>query len=589
MKQSDGHSLNVLDYPRLREWLAGMCQTAMGRELALSLEPLSDEGAVRAEFDRLDELLALPEEPALAAIADVRPLLDQLRAEGTVDGADLLVVQRALAGSQQCREFYSRHRESLPGVWPIAAGLAAMPDLARAIESAIDESGAVRDSASPELARVRVQLRRRRNAMVERLERLAADNPGWFNGGVTVKGGRYVLPLTLERRRDLPGVVHASSGSGQTLFVEPLDVVGDGNELQELRDAEAEEVARILRDLSQRVAAAEPVMTRTMAAAGSLDLLNARRRFAQRLDCTRPEVSTDGSIDIVAGRHPLLAQRKGSVVPLNFRLDPDTRIVLISGPNAGGKTVVLKTVGLFALMAASGLPLPAAEGTRLPLFGSVFADIGDEQSLDEDLSSFTAHLGRLRDLLAGAGADSLVLVDEIGSSTSPEEGAALAIAVLEELRARRTLTVVTTHFGMLKVFVQNEPGMVNAAMEYRDGPTYRFRVGMPGESSAFETAAVVGLPEAVLERARARMGREWLDFDAKLKALDAELEAAFRKDLLGGVTVVTGSAQYVDESAWGGTLYRPSEPKLKKCSITAIPYYAWCNRGKGDMAVWIRE
>lgn len=529
MNQTDGHSLAVLDYPRLREWLAGMCQTAMGRERALELAPLADAGQVELEFDRLDEVLALAEEPALAAVADVRPLLDQLRAEGVLGGAELLLVQRSLAGAQDCREFYARQRERLRLVWPVAANLASMPELARSIESAIDESGAVRDSASPELARIRIQLRRRRNAMVERLERLAADNPGWFNGGVTVKGDRYVLPLLLERRRNVPGVVHASSGSGQTLFVEPLDTIADGNELQELRDAEAEEVGRILRELSQRVAAAEPALAQTMETVSTLDVLNAKRRFCRRLDCTRPVLSRDGSIEIAEGRHPLLVQRKGKVVPLGFRLDPETYVVLISGPNAGGKTVVLKTLGLFALMAASGLFLPAAAGTRLPLFDHVFADIGDEQSLDDDLSSFSAHLGRLRDLLAGAGAASLVLVDEIGSSTSPEEGAALAIAVLEELRARQVKTVVTTHFGMLKVFVQDEPGMVNAAMEYRDGPTYRFRIGTPGESSAFATAAAVGLPAAVLARAQERMGREWLDFESKLKALDVELEAARRQ------------------------------------------------------------
>ncbi len=528
MNHSDGHSLAVLDYPRLREWLAGMCQTPMGRERMLGLEPMADAAAVEAEFDRVDELLALAEEPQFGALADLRPLLERLRAEGVLEGIELLSVQRALVAAQQCRDFYARQRERLSRVWPIAAGLAVLPELARAIESAIDESGAVRDSASPELARVRVEMRRRRNALVARLERLAGENPDWFNGGVTVKGDRYVLPLLLGRRGSLPGVVHASSGSGQTLFVEPLEMVADGNELQELRDAEAEEVGRILRELSQKVGAAEPALTRTMTAAAELDALNAKRRFCRRLDCTRPSLTRDGSIAIVEGRHPLLVQRQVAVVPLGFRLDPDTDVVLISGPNAGGKTVVLKTLGLFALMAASGLHLPAGPGTALPLFGRVFADIGDEQSLDEDLSSFTAHLGRLRDLLVAADKDSLVLVDEIGSSTSPEEGAALAIAVLEELRRRRVKTVVTTHFGMLKVFVQSEPGMINAAMEYRDGPTYRFRMGMPGESSAFATAAAAGLPHEVLDRARKRMGREWLDFESKLNALDAELESARR-------------------------------------------------------------
>ncbi|MEI7903772.1 MAG: hypothetical protein WCK89_26330, partial [bacterium] len=343
------------------------------------------------------------------------------------------------------------------------------PGLEREIDDAIDEAGAVRDSATPELAGIRRRLRNMRNALVKRLERMAADNPAWFGGAATVKGGRFVLPLLLEHRTGVPGVIHGSSGSGSTLFVEPLATVSDGNELQELQDAEAEEVARILRALSRLVAEHVPELSMAMDAAGMLDLLVAKRRFAVRFDCRRPEPAEGGILELAKARHPLLLHRKVSVVPLDIRFPDTALVVLISGPNAGGKTVVLKTLGLLALMFNAGMYVPAASGTRLPVFKQVFADIGDEQSLDSDLSSFTAHVGRLKEILDRADAESLVLIDEIGSSTAPEEGAALAVAVLEALRDRGVKSVVTTHFGALKMFAQDEPGMANAAMEWGMG------------------------------------------------------------------------------------------------------------------------
>jgi DNA mismatch repair protein MutS2 len=532
----DSHTLEVLGFPRVREILAGLCQTDMGRERAFVLEPVSDAQHVAAELDRLDEVVGLADEPPLGDVKDVRPLLEQLRASGLLTGEELLRVRLACAGIRKCREFFQNQRQDVVRVRSLIHDLAPQPQLEREIDDAIDEAGVVRDSATPELADIRRRLRSIRNALVKKLERMAADNPGWFGGAATVRGGRFVLPLLLEHRAGVPGVIHGSSGSGSTLFVEPLAMVSDGNELQELQDAEAEEVARILRALSRLVAEHVPELSTAMAAAGALDVLVAKRRFAARFDCRRPEPAADGRLELVRARHPLLLHRKVSVVPLDMRFPDTALVVLISGPNAGGKTVVLKTVGLLVLMFNAGMYVPAGSGTRMPVFKQVFADIGDEQSLDSDLSSFTAHVGRLKEILDRADAESLVLIDEIGSSTAPEEGAALAVAVLEALRDRGVKSVVTTHFGALKMFAQDEPGMANAAMEWgqqapcddqsRSGPTYRLKMGFPGESSAFEIAAGAGLPARVIERARTRIGREWLDMGAKLRSLDEELHKA---------------------------------------------------------------
>jgi DNA mismatch repair protein MutS2 len=523
----------VLDFPRVREMLAEMCSTPMGRERALALEPGRSRAQVAEELDRVETVLGLPDEPPLFEVKDLRPLLSHLRAQGSLTGPELLQVRQACIGIRHCRDFFARHREGAARVAAMVADLVVLPEIEREIDRAVDDAGGIKDSATPELERIRVKLRHLRNRLVERLERMAADQADWFGGAVTVRGDRFVLPLRVDHRNDVPGVVHGSSGSGQTLFVEPIEAVAEGNELAELRDAEVEEVARILRVLSRLVAEHEQELTRAMDAAAAMDSLNARRRFAQRFECTRPELSEDGRLDLIRARHPLLLRRRVQVVPLTFSFPDETTVVLVSGPNAGGKTVVLRTVGLLSLMVSSGMFLPADKGTRLPVFAKVYADIGDEQSLDSDLSSFTAHLARLTEILDGADRTSLVLVDEIGASTAPEEGAALAVAVLEALRDRGVKSLVTTHFGTLKLFAQDEPGMANAAMEWgqapgqqRRGPTYRLVMGTPGESSAFEIAEQAGMPRAVVERARSRMGREWLDLSAKLRSLDKELDSA---------------------------------------------------------------
>jgi DNA mismatch repair protein MutS2 len=489
-------------------------------------------------LDRLAEIISLPAEPPLSGIPDLEPLLDRLRVQGVLSAPELSAVAGACRQLEQVRSFLKEHRGQLGRTWSLVARVGAPDGLGSAIADAIDDGGELRDSASPRLGRVRRDLRTQRNTLVRRLERAAADNPGWFSGGVTIRGDRLVLPVPLEHRGRVPGVVHASSSSGQTLFVEPFAVVDDGNRLQELRDVEAEEEARILGSLSRLVGGHGPELSAAIAGVAELDLLVAMRRFAGRFECVRPELADPGRMELVAARHPLLLQRRVPVVPLDFELPTGSRVVVVSGPNAGGKTVMMKTIGLLGVMFASGMFIPAAAGTRLPLFRRVVADIGDEQSIESDLSSFTAHVARLSEMLAVSDGEVLVLADEIGASTSPEEGAALAMAVLEALRDRGAVVIATTHFGRLKMLVQDEPGMVNAAMEWgevartgagRRGPTYRLKMGVPGESSALEIAEEAGLPGAVVARARVRAGREWLDLSEKIRSFDVELDRLRRE------------------------------------------------------------
>lgn len=520
--------LELLDFPRVCELVAGYCRTSMGRERMLGTVPWSDPETVKAEYDRVFELIELSAEPLIGSVPDVRKEVARAGQESVLTGPELLSVRRACVGIRECRQFLYRRRERLPAVWQVTEPLCELPDLEQELDAALDDSGEVRDSATPLLERTRRELRRRRNRLVERLETMVSEHPDWFTDRPTVRRDRFVLPLKLESREKLAGVIHESSGSGHTLFVEPMETVEEQNKLAELRGVETGETARVLRRLSAFVAAYAAPLEAAMEVVGKLDSLLAKARYGREFDCCRPAISTDGNLELVAGRHPLLlARRKLDVVPLYFRLPDGATVVLVSGPNAGGKTVAIKTLGIMCLMLGCGIPLPAAEGTKLPLFRQVFADIGDEQSLDDDLSSFTGHVSHLKRILGQSDAHSLVLLDEIGSSTAPEEGAALAVAVLETLRDRGVTTVATSHFGVLKLFVQDERGMVNAAMGFRDGrPTFRLTFGFPGESSALEIAASVGLDPGLIRRAESRLGREWLDMSAKLRALDLELEKA---------------------------------------------------------------
>lgn len=521
--------MEPLDFPRVRELVAAYCRTPMGRELALAIQPFSDPVAVNAEYDRVYELAALEEEPPLGRIADVRAALVRAAQEAVLSGPELVAVREACAGIRECRHFLERRVKRTAAVRQLVERLHVLPNVEVELGTALEETGEVRDEASPLLAQTRREMRRRRNRLIEWLEAMVAEHPDWYSDRPTVRHDRYVLALKVEARDKLPAVIHESSGTGHTLFVEPMETVAEQNELAELRGLEMEEVGRILRRLSSLVAGYADELQEALTAIGELDLLLAKSRYGKAFDCCRPVVSTDGSLKLVAGRHPLLAARKKDVVPLYFQLPEGTYVVLISGPNAGGKTVAIKTLGILCLMLSCGIPVPAAAGTCLPFFSRVFADIGDEQSLDDGLSSFTGHVSRLKEILEQADRHHLVLLDEIGASTSPEEGAALAMAVLEMLRDRQVVTVATSHFGVLKLFVQNEAGMVNAAMGFAQGkPTFQLTFGFPGESSALEIAAAAGLPAELISRAELRLGQEWLDMNAKLRALETELEEARR-------------------------------------------------------------
>jgi DNA mismatch repair protein MutS2 len=529
----NAHALDVLEFGPALETVARLASSELGAQLVRGLRPVTDAASVEEELATVGEFMALLEREtrwAMPGIPDLRESLRRLPVEGSVwDAASLRAAAVLIASSAEVRRFF-RSRTDAPRLAAVTEVLAELTQLGAAVERAIDENGAVRDDASPELSRLRREMQGARSRIVARLSSFAASLPAHFqvpDGSVSVREGRYVIPIRREGRGEVGGIVHDESGTGATLFVEPPVAIDLMNRLRELEAAQAREVHRILRELTARLRPHAGELEASLAALTRLDSLLARARYATRLGGTPPRVLPPGTpeYEVVDGRHPLLLVRAEAVVPFDLRMEVGERTLLISGPNTGGKTVLLKAVGLISLLAQSGVVPPVGPGTRLPVFRRVFADIGDEQSIEASLSTFSAHLKNLRETLEQADAESLVLIDEIGSGTDPVEGGALAQSILLELTRRSALTVATTHLGQLKLLPTEEPRVVNASLQFdaeRLAPTYRLTKGVPGRSYGIAIARRLGIPEGILATAEAALPRGERDVAKLLLELEAK-------------------------------------------------------------------
>jgi len=506
--QISQESMRILEFDRIRERLAALAQSEPGRALCLALQPLFDrEGVARlqAETRAATELLAQGLRPPLGGLSDVRPLVDRASRGAVLFPEEIVRVRATLGASAQMRAFLEEAGPPEP-LAPLAERLIRRPELERAIDRCVDENGDVLDSASDELARLRQRQREVQARIRQHLERLVHDHrmqDVLQESLVTVRNGRYVVPVRAERRADVPGVVHDQSASGNTLFIEPLAVVELNNRLRRLEAAEAEEIRRILTSLSRRIAEDGAALAPAVESLAQLDLIFARARLGFEMNAVEPVLNGEGRLRLGGARHPLLAP---PVVPIDLWLGDAFHVLVITGPNTGGKTVALKTVGLLALMCQSGLQVPARQA-ELPVFRAIYADIGDEQSIEQNLSTFSSHMRRVIPMLEEAGPEDLVLLDEVGAGTDPDEGAALAEAILEHLRQRGARVVATTHYSQLKGYAYLTEGVENASVEFDAEtlqPTYRLQIGLPGRSNALEIAARLGTPPEVIERARQR-------------------------------------------------------------------------------------
>jgi DNA mismatch repair protein MutS2 len=535
------HTLRVLEYDKVTKIVAEYAASDPGRAAILRLAPLTDGAEVKTRLQETLEftsILERGETPPLDGILDVAQVVHKLRVSGIMlQPAELLNIATTLGAGRRVKQFFLRlegrgtaQRVSL--LVARAAKIRPQKTIEDAVFAAIDDKAEVRDAASPTLRKVRKLIERTRDDILDRLSGILQDDSFQKvvqDPVITIRDDRYVLPLKPNFRQSLRGVVHGQSGSRATLFVEPLDVLEQNNRLAELRMEEREEVERILRELTSFVGHEVDAIEETLEALVGIDAIYARARFGIAYHGTIPKISDNGGIRLRAARHPLLVVKfkNGAggrhVTPSDIELRTMERAFVLSGPNAGGKTVVLKTVGLFSLMAQAGIPLTAAEGTELPCFGSVFADIGDEQSLEQDLSTFSSHVSQIAEILRSADENSLVLLDELGSGTDPNEGAGLGAAVLESLIERGCITLATTHHNALKLFGSQTSGAVNAAMEFDPQtlkPTYRLVQGRPGRSYGLDMASMLGVPDKVVQSARARIGED----DTRLEKLLKEVE-----------------------------------------------------------------
>jgi DNA mismatch repair protein MutS2 len=534
------HALRTLQFPEALEAVAGRATSELGAAAVRRLEPSDARAWVEAEHRRVDAMaafIARTEGWAIPAIPDLRVALRRLAKPGSFwEARTLLDGARLIRSSRQTREALGRHTDPDD---PLRAFTDRLPDLesqADAIDRAIDEAGEVRDGASRELSRIRKELRSLRGTIVQRLERFMTSLPESYrvdDASVTVREGRYVVPVRREGRKEVGGIVHDESATGATLFIEPPLALDLMNRLRELELAETREVRRILEELTASLRPRAAEIRDALDALVELDSLYARARYARDHDATAPTLlGAGGEYVVVAGRHPLLLETGQEVVPFDLHLAPEERTLVVSGPNTGGKTVLLKSMGLLSLMAQAGIIPPVAEGTRLPVFDDVYSDIGDEQSIEASLSTFSAHLANLEEIVADAGPGALVLIDEIGSGTDPTEGAALARSILVDLTGRGSLTVATSHLGQLKLLAGEQPGVVNASLQFdadRLEPTYRLRKGVPGRSYGLAIARRLGFPDAVMDRAEAYLPQGERDVSqliAELEAKETELAEA---------------------------------------------------------------
>ncbi|NUQ00363.1 MAG: endonuclease MutS2, partial [Armatimonadetes bacterium] len=538
----DSHALAVLEFDKVRALLAEGAASALGLEAVAELAPITDLDRLRVWQEQTSEVRAILDEGhdlPLGGLHDLRGIVRHVGLGGVATAADLLGVAETLRCLERLKRFVGE-REQAPRLGEVAADLVALPGLADELERCIGDDGEVADDASPELRKLRHQARNVAARVQTSLRRILGDlarSEAVQDAVVTIRQGRYCVPIKATHQGQFEGIIHDRSASGQTVFVEPAEVVRLNNELRDAQLAEREEVQRILRELSGQVALHADDLEANLARLTVLDLARARGRLSARLDGVEPELAEDGRFVFRQARHPLLVQQLGrQVVPIDLELGDGFTTLLITGPNTGGKTVSLKTVGLLTLMAQAGLHVPAEPGTRIALRRRVFADIGDEQSIEQSLSTFGAHLKQVVAILEEASEQDLVLLDELGAGTDPSEGAALAEAVLTALHERGCRVIATTHHGSLKHFAYQMEGVENASVEFDRrslAPTYRLLVGIPGASHALEIAGRYGMPPEVLERAADILPKEHHDAATMIhqmqrsrQRLDREVRAA---------------------------------------------------------------
>ena len=521
--------LKALEYYKIRAMLADRSSSTMGRDLADTLVPTNDRIEVErriAETSEARGILDAMSNIPLGGIRDVRAMLKRAEVGSILEPHELIAVGSTLYASRRMKSFFADMPASLVILAAHVARITVLSNIENAIDNIVNEQGTIRDDASAELLKIRRDIRSSQSRVKDKLDSIlrSSEYQKYFQDAlVTMRGDRYVIPIKQESRNHFPGIIHDQSASGATVFIEPMAVVMLNNEIKQLMLAEKNEIERILRIITEKVASfTEEIYTNCQVLA-QIDFAFAKAKLSQDMQATLPLINQDGYVNLRQARHPLIPV--AAVVPIDIYIGKDFNTLLITGPNTGGKTVTLKTLGLFALMTQAGLYIPVDNGSEIAVFHNIFADIGDEQSIEQSLSTFSAHMTNLVRILEKVSLHDLVLIDEIGSGTDPDEGSALAVAMLEYLLERGVRTIATTHYSELKTFAYSRAGIENASVEFDIQtlkPTYRLLIGIPGSSNAFAISKRLGLPDGIVEHARRLVGKEHAEFETVLNALEEQ-------------------------------------------------------------------
>ncbi|MBQ3291351.1 MAG: endonuclease MutS2 [Mogibacterium sp.] len=522
--------LGLLEFNKIIDLLQEQAGSALAREKIAGLVPMNNRHQVQDALTETTEAVSVilcKGNIPIGEMGDITGMVNLARKGRCLTMRELLQIRTNLLITRQAKTFLTNDMpEGLKVLPEICSLLEPVPKLEQDIGMSILSDDEIADSASPELRRIRREIRNKNDLIKSRLQKMVTSGSAKTHlqdAIVTMRNGRYVIPVKREYISLFPGMVHDQSSTGATLFVEPQAVVNLNNELKQLAMDEQAEIVRILELFSSRVAEHYNELMNNQKLLVELDVISAKGKLSYMMEGTEPHLNDEGYIDILSGRHPLIPSSK--VVPINVELGRDFSTLLITGPNTGGKTVTLKTIGLLCLMTQSGLHIPASDRSDMPILDEIFADIGDEQSIEQSLSTFSSHMKNIIGIFEGAGKGTLVLLDELGAGTDPLEGAALGIAELEKLKEAGALVAATTHYTELKKYALATPGVENASMEFNVetlSPTYKLRVGLPGKSNAFEISRKLGLSEEIIARAAELMGEEQLEFEEAVSRVEAD-------------------------------------------------------------------
>lgn len=527
--------LKTLEFDKIRSQLVEHTSSSLGREKAVALLPSIDFDEVsrlQEETDEAAKVLRLKGNVPLGGIHDIRPHVKRAQIGGMLSPLELVQVASTVHASRQMKRFVEDLQEvtEVPILLSYTEGIIVLANLEESIRNAIDEGGEVLDGASEALRSLRQQMRTREARVREKLESMIRSSNAskmLSDAIITIRNDRFVIPVKQEYRSHYGGIIHDQSSSGQTLFIEPQSVVQLNNELQNIRVKEQQEIERILSELSALTAEHHDELLEIVVIMAELDFMFAKARYGSKIKGSKPIVNDEGRINLFQARHPLISIDE--VVPNSITLGSEYTTIVITGPNTGGKTVTLKTVGLCTLMAQAGLQIPALDGSEVAVFGSVYADIGDEQSIEQSLSTFSSHMVNIVEILNKVDYNSLVLFDELGAGTDPQEGAALAISILDEVYKRGARVIATTHYPELKAYGYNREGVINASVEFDVetlSPTYKLLIGVPGRSNAFEISKRLGLKDSVIETARSYISADSNEVENMIASLESSRKQA---------------------------------------------------------------